>query len=81
MEAAKGERAALMTLKKIADVHFPTRWADFRMLAFEGVHDSGNAQGVETALALILGDIYRTPPLVRIHSQCTTGGGLPLSAV
>ena len=28
---------------------------------------------VETALALVLGDISSQPPLVRIHSQCTTG--------
>jgi GTP cyclohydrolase II len=28
---------------------------------------------VETALALVLGDIRSAPPLVRIHSQCTTG--------
>ena len=28
---------------------------------------------METALALVLGDIYSSPPVVRIHSQCTTG--------
>ncbi len=65
----------LMRLRQIADVSFPTRWANFRLLAFEGVH-AGNEVGeerVETALALLLGDIRSAPPVVRIHSQCTTG--------
>lgn len=62
-----------MTLKQIADVLFPTHWANFHLLAFEGFHADRNAKEVETALALTLGDIHRTPPVVRIHSQCTTG--------
>ena len=28
---------------------------------------------METALALVLGDIRSSPPVVRIHSQCVTG--------
>ena len=65
----------LMTLMQIADVDFPTRWANFRLLAFEGIRASGEAQieRRETALALVLGNLCRFPPLVRIHSQCTTG--------
>lgn len=59
-------------LKQLADVDFPTRWARFRLLAFEGSTASANAQR-ETALALILGDVHSSPPLVRIHSQCLTG--------
>jgi GTP cyclohydrolase II len=64
-----------MRLKQIADVSFPTRWANFRLLAFEGVYagNEGGGQRVETALALVLGNIYSSPPVVRIHSQCTTG--------
>jgi GTP cyclohydrolase II len=64
-----------MTLKQVADVEFPTRWACFRLLAFEAVHAStktGNER-LETVLALVLGKIHAFPPLVRIHSQCTTG--------
>jgi GTP cyclohydrolase II len=64
---------SLMTLKQIADVLFPTRWADFHLLAFEGFDTSRSKKAVETALALILGDIHGSPPVVRIHSQCTTG--------
>lgn len=28
---------------------------------------------VETAVALVMGDIHSSPPLVRVHSQCLTG--------
>jgi GTP cyclohydrolase II len=63
----------LKTITQVADLVFPTRWATFRLLAFEGVCHNKRTEEVETALALILGDIYGTPPLVRIHSQCTTG--------
>lgn len=70
-----GDHPELMRLRQIADVRFPTRWANFRLLAFEGVR-GGNEAGeehMETALALVLGDIHGPPPVVRIHSQCTTG--------
>jgi len=63
----------LSTLRKIAEVSFPTPWASFRLLAFE-MQDEGECSArCETALALMLGDIYAGPPLVRIHSQCATG--------
>lgn len=64
-----------MTLKQIADVHFPTRWANFRLLGFEAHHKNRKTgkKSLETALALVLGDIEGFPPMVRIHSQCTTG--------
>jgi len=64
-----------MTLRQVADLNFPTLWADFRLLAFESVRARANIkeEGLETALALLLGDIYSSPPVVRVHSQCTTG--------
>ncbi|MGB8481487.1 MAG: GTP cyclohydrolase II [Acidobacteriaceae bacterium] len=64
-----------MKLKQIADVSFPTHWADFRLLAFKGTHADNETkeERLETALALVLGDIHSFPPVVRIHSQCTTG--------
>src|SRR5580658_6867995 len=67
--------STLITLKKIADVILPTRWADFNLLAFEGIYADEHAEEerAETVLALTLGNIHRGPPLVRIHSQCTTG--------
>jgi GTP cyclohydrolase II len=66
---------ASMVLNQIADVSFPTYWAHFRLLAFEGIHvgDATKKERSETALALILGEIHNATPIVRIHSQCTTG--------
>jgi GTP cyclohydrolase II len=45
------------------------------MLTFEGVRaaDGRREKRQETALVLVLGDIYSSPPAVRIHSQCATG--------
>jgi GTP cyclohydrolase II len=65
----------LITLRQIADISFPTRWAHFRLLGFEGVDEAreDEAKHKESALALVLGDIHNSPPVVRIHSQCTTG--------
>ena len=63
-----------MTLKKIAEVKFPTSWATFLLLGFEEYTDSRAAGGTAaTGLALVLGDLHSAPPIVRIHSQCTTG--------
>ena len=58
-------------LNKIAEADFPTRWGHFRIMGFEG-HGSIDRR-TETAVALVLGDILKKPPLVRIHSQCLTG--------
>jgi GTP cyclohydrolase II len=64
-----------MTLKQMADVSFPTRWAEFRLLGFEALrlNKSTGVERLETALALVLGDVHSFPPIVRIHSQCITG--------
>jgi GTP cyclohydrolase II len=68
-----------VTVRKVADADFPTRWGAFRILGFEGLTEPSPAahQAVETAVALVMGDLAaapdRTPPLVRIHSQCLTG--------
>lgn len=66
---------APMTLKQIAGVNFPTQWAEFRLLGFEALHTNRKTHSArkETALALVLGDVHSFPPIVRIHSQCTTG--------
>jgi GTP cyclohydrolase II len=60
---------AFETVKKIAEADFPTRWGAFRILGFEGV----NGTEIEELVALVMGNIHSTPPLVRIHSQCLTG--------
>lgn len=71
-----------LSVKKLADADFPTLWGHFRILGFEGVLDHplpcndklpAPATRLESAVALVMGDIHSTPPLVRIHSQCLTG--------
>jgi GTP cyclohydrolase II len=64
----------LVNLKKTAEVRFPSIWATFDLLGFEGhAQDGAGGNAPETGLALILGDVHSSPPIVRIHSQCTTG--------
>lgn len=60
-----------MNLHQVANADFPTRWGHFRILGFEAEPAGSGKQ--ETAVALVLGDLHATPPLVRIHSQCLTG--------
>ena len=59
-------------IQKIAEADFPTRWGKFRILGFEGNFGDGERRK-ETAVALVMGDVHSTPPVVRIHSQCLTG--------
>jgi GTP cyclohydrolase II len=70
------------SIRKVADADFPTRWAHFRILGFEGILDHplpvtadepAPQKRIESAVALVLGDIHASPPIVRIHSQCLTG--------
>ena len=70
------------SLTKVADADFPTRWGHFRILGFEGRIDNpapcndripAPALQVESAVALVMGDVRTAPPIVRIHSQCLTG--------
>lgn len=67
--------STMTTLKKIADINLPTRWAAFRLMAFQSADAATQreASNADTVLALALGDVRRASPLVRIHSQCTTG--------
>ncbi|HZD32413.1 MAG TPA: GTP cyclohydrolase II [Candidatus Angelobacter sp.] len=61
-------------IRKVAEANFPTRWGQFRIYGFEGEFTSdGAAPKQEEAVALVMGDIHSSPPLVRIHSQCLTG--------
>jgi GTP cyclohydrolase II len=71
-----------VSVTKVAEADFPTRWGQFRILGFEGLienpaacNDNIPAPAVrtESAVALVMGDIHSTPPIVRIHSQCLTG--------
>jgi GTP cyclohydrolase II len=59
------------SIRQVASADFPTRWGKFRIFGFEG--EFGEEQRAETAVALVMGDVHSSPPLVRIHSQCLTG--------
>jgi GTP cyclohydrolase II len=67
------------SVKKVAEADFPTRWGTFRIMGFEGVLSAPRASCQQTGktseelVALVMGDIHSTPPLVRLHSQCLTG--------
>ncbi|HEX4750734.1 MAG TPA: GTP cyclohydrolase II [Bryobacteraceae bacterium] len=60
-----------LTLRKVAEADFPTRFGHFRIYGFEGVRPNET----EEAVVLKLGDLAAAAgaPLVRIHSQCLTG--------
>ena len=60
-----------LTLRKIAEADFPTRFGHFRIFGFEGLRNGDT----EEAVVLTLGDLSARlgPPLVRVHSQCLTG--------
>jgi GTP cyclohydrolase II len=57
--------------KQLASADFPTRWGQFRIFGFQ-LEPVQNGKP-EEAVALVMGDIHSSPPLVRIHSQCLTG--------
>jgi GTP cyclohydrolase II len=57
----------------MASADFPTRWGKFRIHGFRAESGSDGNRRVEEAVALVMGDVRSTPPLVRVHSQCLTG--------
>src|SRR6266567_6754387 len=70
---AKTMRAAHAgALWRIASARMPTRWGTFDVIGFERDVSNGT-QRVETALAMVMGDLSEGVPLLRIHSQCFTG--------
>jgi GTP cyclohydrolase II len=59
-------------LWRIASTRMPTKWGMFDAIGFERDTSDG-ARKVETALALVMGNLTDGVPLLRIHSQCFTG--------
>src|SRR5712675_3640813 len=59
-------------LWRIASARMPTKWGTFDVIGFERDVSNG-CQRVETALAIVMGDLTEGVPLLRIHSQCFTG--------
>jgi len=60
-------------VQQVASTDFPTRWGKFRIYGFRAESGADGNRQVEEAVALVMGDIHSTPPLVRVHSQCLTG--------
>ena len=60
------------TLWRVASTRLPTKWGMFDAIGFERDVSNG-ARRVETALAIVMGDLTAGVPLLRIHSQCLTG--------
>jgi len=63
--------AQVETLRRVVSTRMPTRWGTFQTLGFERKLSNGSAR-VETALAIVMGDVTQGTPLLRIHSQCFT---------
>jgi GTP cyclohydrolase II len=73
---------SFLSVRQLAEADFPTRWGHFRIHGFEGNVENPQpcndalpapAVRIESAVALVMGDIHASPPIVRIHSQCLTG--------
>ncbi len=75
---------AFENVQKVAEADFPTRWGHFRIFGFVGKRaeatlepgcEAGPSQPgqPEEIVALVIGDVSSSPPIVRIHSQCLTG--------
>ena len=60
-----------VSVRRVAEAHLPTRFGDFRVIAYESDIEAG------THLALVKGDLSGPDPiLTRIHSECLTGDAL-----
>ena len=62
-------------LWRVATARMPTKWGMFHAAGFEREFANG-IQRVETALAIVMGDLTQDAPVLRIHSQCFTGEAL-----
>jgi len=63
--------AALLPVQRVVSTRLPTRWGPFQATGFERDISNGRPR-IESALALVMGDLSYGAPLLRIHSQCFT---------
>src|ERR1700686_2712728 len=66
--------AEIGILCRVAAARMPTKWGVFYAAGFERA--ANDTAQIDTALALVMGDLRGEAPLLRIHSQCFTGEGL-----
>jgi len=62
------------TLYRVAAARMPTKWGMFSAVGFERAANA--CARSDTAIAMVMGDLRHRAPLLRIHSQCSTGEGL-----
>lgn len=68
-------------IEKKAEADFPTRWGHFRIHGFVGHFEASarencgpsEAPSTEEIVAVVMGNVTQSAPIVRIHSQCLTG--------
>lgn len=61
-------QSGLLSVKRVAEANLPTRYGDFRIIAYE------SALRDETHVAIVKGaPSPGVPALVRVHSECLTG--------
>lgn len=61
-------RSGLLSVKRVAEADLPTRYGDFRVIAYE------NELQDHTHVAIVKGSpTPEKPTLVRVHSECLTG--------
>jgi GTP cyclohydrolase II len=74
-ESRTAATAPTGALWRIALTRLPTKWGLFGAMGFEREVWTAGRTGrtVETALALVLGELRQGVPLLRVHSQCLTG--------
>src|ERR1700693_4242526 len=63
--------ATCKAVRQVASTRIPTRWGTFQTLGYEWEVPDGSGR-IETAIALLIGNLTEDAPLVRIHSQCIT---------
>src|SRR5258707_9674229 len=69
---SESHEVVVSSVRQVVSTQMPTKWGVFQTLGFERVISNCTLH-IETALALILGDLTKGAPLLRIHSQCFTG--------
>jgi 3,4-dihydroxy-2-butanone 4-phosphate synthase/GTP cyclohydrolase II len=61
--------------RRVACTRLPTKWGIFQAIGFQWEVCNGTRR-IETAVALLWGEMTGNTPLLRIHSQCFTGDAL-----
>ena len=72
LRARPGESVIRADIRRVVSAQLPTRCGPFEIWGFERDVVVGSRR-VETALAIVMGDLSQGIPLLRIHSQCFTG--------